>query len=100
MTISEYVDYMENFNYSKDSNVLFAVNIDIEEWIQELSEIRKLPEWILWQSKRDGLSYLIQSVKGMTIPQIYIKVKGVWTGGHEENLRAQAVNINHGEFKF
>lgn len=96
MSISEYANYMEDFNYSPNQNVQFAVNIDIEEWHQELSEIRKLPEWLLWQSKRDGLSYLIQSVKGMTSPQVYMKVKGVWTGGHEENLRAQAVNINHG----
>lgn len=32
----------------------------------------------------------------MTIPQMYIKVPNVWTGGHEENLRMRSVNINHG----
>lgn len=27
---------------------------------------------------------------------MYIKVKGAYTGGHEENLRFWAVNLNHG----
>lgn len=32
----------------------------------------------------------------MTVPQIYLKVAGCWTGGHQENLSLRAVNINHG----
>jgi histone demethylase len=32
----------------------------------------------------------------MTSPQIYIKVTGTWTGGHEENLRFRSINMNHG----
>lgn len=27
---------------------------------------------------------------------MYLKVKGNWTGGHQENLRLRAVNLNHG----
>ena len=27
---------------------------------------------------------------------MYFKVKGAWTGGHEENLRFRAANLNHG----
>jgi len=27
---------------------------------------------------------------------MYLKVKGVWTGGHQENSRLRAININHG----
>lgn len=30
------------------------------------------------------------------MPQLYLKVAGCWTGGHEENLRLAAVNLNHG----
>ncbi len=26
-------------------------------------------------------------IPGVTLPQLYLKVPGVWTGGHEENLR-------------
>ena len=32
----------------------------------------------------------------MSVPQIYLKVAGCWTGGHQENLSLRAVNINHG----
>lgn len=28
---------------------------------------------------------------------MYLKVPGVWTGGHQENISVRAVNINHGE---
>jgi hypothetical protein len=28
-----------------------------------------------------------------------MKVKGNWTGGHQENLRVRATNINHGPDK-
>ena len=37
-----------------------------------------------------------QNVLGMTLPQLYMKVNGCWTGGHEENLRFTSANINHG----
>jgi hypothetical protein len=30
------------------------------------------------------------------VPQFYFKVKGVWTGGHQENVNLTAININHG----
>lgn len=36
------------------------------------------------------------NVLGVTVPQIYMKVKGNWTGGHQENLRLRATNLNHG----
>lgn len=40
--------------------------------------------------------FLRQHIPGMTQPQIYLKVPGCWTGGHQENLSMRAVNINHG----
>jgi hypothetical protein len=30
------------------------------------------------------------------LPQLYIKVPGVWTGGHEEACRFRSVNCCHG----
>lgn len=27
---------------------------------------------------------------------MYLKIKGVYTGGHQENLSVGAININHG----
>jgi hypothetical protein len=48
------------------------------------------------KSKFDMLKYAKIDVLGVTTPQIYLKVKGNWTGGHQENLRVRAANINHG----
>ena len=33
------------------------------------------------------LRYCPGDIAGVTSPQLYLKVPGVWTGGHEENLR-------------
>ena len=55
-----------------------------------------LPAWLLWQSDEDALRFVRQGVPGMTAPQLYLKRKGVWTGGHEENLRFSSVNCCHG----
>lgn len=58
--------------------------------------VAKIPEDLLFCSERDILQYVRQHVLGMTQPQMYVKVKGSWTGGHEENLRYRAINLNHG----
>lgn len=77
--------------------VEFAVNIDIDSWRPQVDELRrKLPKRLLWGTDDDALEDVRQHIKGMTLPQIYIKTKGCWTGGHQENLRFCSVNINHG----
>lgn len=76
---------------------IFGVNIDIGTWKAQVDEIKaKLPKKVLWGSDDDALTYTRQHVLGMTLPQLYCKVTGCWTGGHQENLRFTAVNINHG----
>jgi len=47
----------------------------------------------------DILRFARIQVLGVTSPQVYLKVKGNWTGGHQENLAARACNINHGPGK-
>lgn len=44
----------------------------------------------------DLLSYLDEDIPGCSVPQFYLKVKGCWTGGHQENVNMCAININHG----
>lgn len=57
----------------------------------------KLKDTMLgWALPKDMLSYLEQHINGCTNPQFYLKVKGVWTGGHQENIAMCAININHG----
>ena len=44
----------------------------------------------------DILKHARIQVLGVTSPQVYLKVKGNWTGGHQENMRVRAANLNHG----
>lgn len=96
MVLKNYLKLMEKHVQDRNT-VKFAVNIDIGNWEKEIDELRKvLPANVLWNSNEDALKYLRQNILGMTLPQLYLKVKGCWTGGHEENLRFSSANINHG----
>lgn len=96
MTLGEYIELMNNTKPSKGL-IKFAVNIDFGQWKEEIDELRKkLPSKVLWGSKDDPLRYSRQHILGMTLPQLYLKINGCWTGGHEENLRFMSANINHG----
>lgn len=44
----------------------------------------------------DLLSYMDIDVPGCSLPQMYFKTPGCWTGGHQENICMSALNINHG----
>jgi hypothetical protein len=68
--------------------VKFCTNMDIRGWAQHMAALQRcMPAWMLCQSQWDLLRLIRQPVEGMTSPQVYIKVPGVWTGGHEENCR-------------
>jgi hypothetical protein len=96
MRLKNYIDLMKG-TIRDDKLIRFAVNVDIGNWSSEIDELRKiLPSQVLWCSKDDSLKYLRQHILGMTLPQLYLKINGCWTGGHEENLRFSAANINHG----
>ena len=80
-----------------DTKVPFAVNIDIGSWSQQMDQYHaKLPEYLLFCSDFDSLNHLRVHVNGMSLPQIYLKVAGCWTGAHQENLSFAALNLNHG----
>lgn len=77
--------------------VPFGVNVDIGTWQRHIDELlEKLPKCLNFGSEEDTLRYIRLHVNGMTLPQIYLKVTGCWTGAHQENLSFAAVNINHG----
>jgi hypothetical protein len=44
----------------------------------------------------DMMSYLDADVPGCSLPQMYFKTSGCWTGGHQENIGMAALNINNG----
>jgi hypothetical protein len=77
--------------------IKFCCNLDISSWSKHIRSLKKhIPHWMLFQSPADILARLRRSVEGMNTPQVYMKVPGVWTGGHEENLRFRSVNCNQG----
>ena len=84
-------------NHILKDMIYYCVNVDLDDY-PEIKECldKILPSCIKFRGKNDLLSYLRSIVKGMTSPQIYIKVSGTWTGGHEENLRFRSINMNHG----
>ncbi|CAD8065836.1 unnamed protein product [Paramecium primaurelia] len=101
LRIDEYCKYLKNktdffqkhTQYSSDK-VLFAVNIDMDNWDDETGQLYEyMPQSLL---KYDRLVYMRQFCLGVNIPQIYIKTKGVWTGGHQENSSVNSLNFNHG----
>ena len=70
-------------------SIRFCSNLDFTPaWSRHLAALQQaIPAYIMCNSPIDMLSHTRKSIHGMTIPQLYIKVPGVWTGGHEENLR-------------
>eukprot|EP00742_Colponemidia_sp_Colp-10_P007636 GILJ01008230.1.p1 GENE.GILJ01008230.1~~GILJ01008230.1.p1 ORF type:complete len:1309 (+),score=160.60 GILJ01008230.1:159-3929(+) len=99
--LHKYVRYQEQcLRGSVPNHVQFAVNVDIGHWENQMRELRnKIPDWFLCDSPLDVLSFMRQKVNGMNLPQLYVKVPGVWTGGHEENCRFRSVNVNHGPYE-
>lgn len=99
MTVKDYIAKMRKDmeNGPGTGPVPFGVNIDIGEWQRQIDELQaKMPVSLSFGGSDDSLSYIRLHVNGMTLPQIYLKVTGCWTGAHQENLSFTAVNINHG----
>lgn len=96
--LKEFVKYQKGTEFKDETGCIkFAVNIDIGDWPEQVDElVAKIPDEFLFCSPEDPLQYVRNHILGMTQPQMYIKVKGSWTGGHEENLRYRAINLNHG----
>mmetsp|Transcript_29704 Transcript_29704/g.27170 ORF Transcript_29704/g.27170 Transcript_29704/m.27170 type:complete len:123 (-) Transcript_29704:132-500(-) len=104
MTINDYYTYQrqsrtsdQKYPIDNKGFIKFAVNIDIEHWDEEMEELRrKVPDLLRFDSDKDAMQYLKQKIKGVNLPQVYLKVDGAWTGGHEEHSRLRAINFNHG----
>ncbi|KAJ8609478.1 hypothetical protein CTAYLR_005426 [Chrysophaeum taylorii] len=75
----------------------FAANVDMDKMTDQLDSLEAMmPTYLRWGGEFDMLRFARQTVPGVTFPQLYFKVEGNWTGGHEENLRLSSVNCNHG----
>ncbi|KAG5185763.1 hypothetical protein JKP88DRAFT_132123, partial [Tribonema minus] len=77
--------------------VRFAANVDIAGWEEQSAALRSgLPRWLQCVGEHDVLRFMRQMVDGINMTQLYIKVPGVWTGGHEESCRFRSINCCHG----
>ena len=84
---------------SSPKQIQFGTNVDLseeEEWGPQLHELKKLPPWLRVESPGNMLSHVGHVILGMNTVQLYMKVPGSRTPGHQENNNFCSANINVG----
>lgn len=79
--------------------IRFGTNIDLSDerkWPKQLEELRKLPAFCRLASAANMLTHLDSTVLGVNTLQLYLKVPGCRTPGHQENDNFTSININVG----
>lgn len=79
--------------------IKFGTNVDLSDerkWKAQLQELMKLPSFTRVVSAGNMLSHVGHVILGMNTVQLYMKVPGCRTPGHQENLSFCSVNINIG----
>ncbi|VEL17607.1 unnamed protein product [Protopolystoma xenopodis] len=79
--------------------IRFGTNCDLSDerkWLPQLHELTKLPTFVRVVSASNMLSHVGYPLLGMNTVQLYMKVPGSRTPGHQENNNFSAVNINVG----
>ncbi|KAJ8282868.1 hypothetical protein COCON_G00053870 [Conger conger] len=79
--------------------IKFGTNIDLSDakrWKPQLQELLKLPAFMRVSSSGNMLTYVGHTILGMNSVQLYMKVPGSRTPGHQENNNFCSVNINIG----
>ena len=79
--------------------IKFGTNLDLSDhrkWKAQLQELTKLPVFTRVVSAGNMLSHVGHVILGMNTVQLYMKVPGCRTPGHQENLSFCSVNINIG----
>uniref|UniRef100_A0A671QVE7 [histone H3]-trimethyl-L-lysine(27) demethylase n=1 Tax=Sinocyclocheilus anshuiensis TaxID=1608454 RepID=A0A671QVE7_9TELE len=80
-------------------HIKFGTNIDLSDekkWKLQLAELSKLPAFMRVVSAGNLLSHVGHTILGMNTVQLYMKVPGSRTPGHQENNNFCSVNINIG----
>ncbi|XP_055327877.1 lysine-specific demethylase 6A-like isoform X2 [Paramacrobiotus metropolitanus] len=83
----------------RQTTIRFGTNLDLSDntvWRNQLVELDKLPSLVKVRAAKNMLSYLDHTILGMNSVQLYMKVPGCRTPGHQENLNFCSVNINIG----
>ncbi|XP_011672931.2 lysine-specific demethylase 6A isoform X3 [Strongylocentrotus purpuratus] len=77
----------------------FGTNVDLSDerkWKKQLQELTKLPSFTRVVSAGNMLSHIDFTILGMNTVQLYMKVPGSRTPGHQENNNFCSVNVNIG----
>ncbi|XP_071838895.1 histone demethylase UTY-like isoform X3 [Apostichopus japonicus] len=77
----------------------FGTNVDLSDqkkWQKQLHELSKLPSFTKVVSAGNLLSHIGHTILGMNSVQLYMKVPGSRTPGHQENNNFSSVNVNIG----
>ncbi|XP_004522757.1 lysine-specific demethylase 6A isoform X1 [Ceratitis capitata] len=107
MSDSDSKDSVTNSNVSgkrkkhKNGNKMlrFGTNVDLSDerkWRSQLAELQKLPAFARVISAANMLSHVGHVILGMNTVQLYMKVPGSRTPGHQENNNFCSININIG----
>jgi histone demethylase len=91
----------KSFKESEEKKMLkFGTNCDLsnqQKWKDQLNEISKLPHFMRVDCPQSNfLNHVGHTVLGMNSVQLYMKVPGCRTPGHQENNNFCSVNINIG----
>ncbi|XP_009987785.1 PREDICTED: lysine-specific demethylase 6A isoform X5 [Tauraco erythrolophus] len=106
---SHHKDHSDNESTSSDNSgrrrrgpfktIKFGTNIDLSDdkkWKLQLHELTKLPAFVRVVSAGNLPSHVGHTILGMNTVQLYMKVPGSRTPGHQENNNFCSVNINIG----
>ncbi|XP_048588663.1 lysine-specific demethylase 6A isoform X1 [Nematostella vectensis] len=84
---------------SKWKWIKFGTNVDLSDerkWKPQLQELTKLPPFARVVSPGNMLSHFGNTILGMNSVQLYMKIPGSRTPGHQENNNYCSININIG----
>lgn len=84
---------------SPPKTLKFGTNVDLSDerkWRSQLQELMKLPAFARVVSAGNMLSHVGHVILGMNTVQLYMKVPGSRTPGHQENNNFCSININIG----
>ncbi|KAJ8310175.1 hypothetical protein KUTeg_012040 [Tegillarca granosa] len=83
----------------KKKMIKFGTNVDLSDekkWKPQLMELTKLPAFSRVVSANNTLSHVGYTILGMNTVQLYMKVPGARTPGHQENNNFSSINVNIG----
>ncbi|XP_017776460.1 PREDICTED: histone demethylase UTY isoform X4 [Nicrophorus vespilloides] len=86
-------------NVNSPKTLKFGTNVDLSDerkWRPQLQELMKLPAFARVVSAGNMLSHVGHVILGMNTVQLYMKVPGSRTPGHQENNNFCSININIG----